>query len=1205
MQLHSLSEVISFDEGFKSAVNLYLSLNKKDRVLGYIPTKSSLTILQDYLTAVWKNKEQATLLVGPYGKGKSHLLLVLLAILSLERNGENAATIERLLENIRKVDEIGENTAELIETIWEKKGRFLPVLINNVQGDMNQSFLYALQEALKRDHLSNLVPDTYYSIARRRMDMWKKDYPDTYTMFLGCLKEFHRTAEELERGLEQFSREDLNIFTKIYPKVTAGGEFNPLAVSDVLPLYKSVSEKLKEEYGYSGIYIVFDEFSKFIEAQDGKAAGANMELVQKMCELAADSRDSQIFITMVAHKSIKEYGKYLSVDTINSYTGIEGRIIEKYFVTSSKNNYELVRNAILKDAEKLQQIPDYERYLGAKRAAAFYRIPVFKSNFNEKDFESIVFRGCYPLNPISAYLLLHISEKVAQNERTLFTFISNDEPYSMARLVANHSEEQPWDIGADAIYDYFSGLFKKDMINEQVHNEWLNAEYALSKCDTPDERKMVKALAVFLIVHKEEEMPATDEYLGLSVEVDCPGDIIAQLLKKEVLYRKGATNYLVFKTRAGSALKAEIKRQRGLKGDRVDYNGVLEKVTGKYYVIPRKYNTNHVMTRYFRHEYMSVESFLELTDARVLFEEETYGDGRVLSLHSVKKPNMALVRKKVQELHCEKLIVVCPAQELDVRKQAKDYEILQELKANSTFTDNNEVMKKELPLMEEDLATAISERVRELYEEPGCRVLFFREEKVHGKSYEALEETVNVCCESIYPKTPSINNEMINRRTLTTAQTKKARERIVQAILEHRDDEKFYGNTKQEATIYRSLFRDVVKNNRDGENKTQDKNLQEILGLMTEFIDACAKEKKDLSRMVEMLVREPYGLRGGVLPVYLARLLADRKEDMVITYAGEEIPLSATVVIAMCEHPGDYQLYLSGENLEKEQYIEKLNELFEVEYNRNLSDNRIKNILICMQRWFRGLPQITRNVEHWEEYGLDEWVAGIMPKLKRLLQKADSNSFEILFQKIPAALGCVGESDKTCDLEKTYEGLKSCKNAFEGVYQWKLEKAVADTYKVFGNRKKKDLYHVVREWYEGQSELSKNGLHGGRITNFMSCVEHLNVYDDPEIVKRFVKAVTDVYFENWNEDSGEEYATELQKLKEEIEAIGKQQISDKLRLSFVGKNGKTIEKFYEPVAEGTGTILKNIIEDTLEEYEDLSVNDRVAILLEMIEKVIG
>ena len=42
-----------------------------------------------------------------------------------------------------------------------------------------------------------------------------------------------------------------------------------------------------------------------------------------------------------------------------------------------------------------------------------------------------------------------------------------------------------------------------------------------------------------------------------------------------------------------------------------------------------------------------------------------------------------------------------------------------------------------------------------------------------------------------------------------------------------------------------------------------------------------------------------------------------------------------------------------------------------------------------------------------------------------------------------------------------------------------------------------------------------------------------------------------------------------------------------------------------PLNLNNSTVLRNIIEDTLEEYDDLSVNDRVGILLEMIEKIIG
>lgn len=315
-KINSLRDIIQFNSNFKTAINLYLSLNKAEKVLGYIPTKSSVSFLGEYLKAVLENKEQATLLVGPYGKGKSHLLLVLLAVLSMKKTPESESAINELIDNVSKTDEVGERVSEYIGQVWDKK-RFLPVLITDTTGDLNQAFLYGLNDALKRDGLLDLAPETYYSIALDRIDDWEQNYFETYKMFERELTQNGMSIAELKTDLKQYSQKTLILFKEIYPKVTAGSEFNPMALADALPLYKSVSEKLVDEYGYSGIYIVFDEFSKFIEGQNNIAAGTNMHLLQSMCELATDSKNAQVFITMVAHKSIKEY--VVVLDFIGNY----------------------------------------------------------------------------------------------------------------------------------------------------------------------------------------------------------------------------------------------------------------------------------------------------------------------------------------------------------------------------------------------------------------------------------------------------------------------------------------------------------------------------------------------------------------------------------------------------------------------------------------------------------------------------------------------------------------------------------------------------------------------------------------------------------------------------------------------------------------------------------------------------------------------
>ena len=181
-KINSLRDIIQFNSNFKTAINLYLSLNKAEKVLGYIPTKSSVSFLGEYLKAVLENKEQATLLVGPYGKGKSHLLLVLLAVLSMKKTPESESAINELIDNVSKTDEVGERVSEYIGQVWDKK-RFLPVLITDTTGDLNQAFLYGLNDALKRDGLLDLAPETYYSIALDRIDDWEQNYFETYKMF--------------------------------------------------------------------------------------------------------------------------------------------------------------------------------------------------------------------------------------------------------------------------------------------------------------------------------------------------------------------------------------------------------------------------------------------------------------------------------------------------------------------------------------------------------------------------------------------------------------------------------------------------------------------------------------------------------------------------------------------------------------------------------------------------------------------------------------------------------------------------------------------------------------------------------------------------------------------------------------------------------------------------------------------------------------
>ena len=127
-----------------------------------------------------------------------------------------------------------------------------------------------------------------------------------------------------------------------------------------------------------------------------------------------------------------------------------------------------------------------------------------------------------------------------------------------------------------------------------------------------------------------------------------------------------------------------------MKGENVNYAKALIDVTGKYHVIPRKYNTIFSMTRYFDNQFMDAEDFLSITSSDVLLGD-CKGDGKVITLFSFSRIKQEMVKKHLLELNDSRLVVVCPKKALALKKQLMDYEIIQELRKNQSFTTNNEI----------------------------------------------------------------------------------------------------------------------------------------------------------------------------------------------------------------------------------------------------------------------------------------------------------------------------------------------------------------------------------------------------------------------------------------------------------------------------------------------------------------------------------
>ena len=148
---------------------------------------------------------QTEIAIGPYGRGKSHLLLVLSAIISGENSAVDKACLDDLITRISHVDN---EAADLARMIIDHKKPMLSVIINSNHTDINQSFILALREALERSELDNFFPETYFDTALSMISTWECQYEKAFSSFAKLLKKKKTTPAKLKSGLAKCSRED-------------------------------------------------------------------------------------------------------------------------------------------------------------------------------------------------------------------------------------------------------------------------------------------------------------------------------------------------------------------------------------------------------------------------------------------------------------------------------------------------------------------------------------------------------------------------------------------------------------------------------------------------------------------------------------------------------------------------------------------------------------------------------------------------------------------------------------------------------------------------------------------------------------------------------------------------------------------------------------------------------------------------------------
>ena len=521
-----------------------------------------------------------------------------------------------------------------------------------------------------------------------------------------------------------------------------------------------------------------------------------------------------------------------------------------------------------------------------------------------------------------------------------------------------------------------------------------------------------------------------------------------------------------------------------------------------------------------------------------------------------------------------------------VKSKAQNLLAVQKLLLDKTFLQENEAAGIELENWKKNLLNDLNQAIANAMDQ--ISTLYTRDgiEKMKEKP---LNRVISDVAERVYNRTPLINHESINRHSVT-AQYSKARNIILDDIFHSRMFEQYSSGTSAEATIYRSCI----------ESTKNDSNLASARNEIVEFIHDSKGQKVAFATLVNKLTSAPYGMRRGVLPIYIAEQLMQLEDMPVIYHDKTEIALSPKLIVDAVAAPDNHYLYVEAETVEKLEYIEGLEKLFSDygDYCKEIENmNRLARLKCFIQAWYRSLPQTATTFQ------VGDYPRQDMRKLK-LFRKAltgEPNPRELIFEQIPRIFETDSLSDTLKEVQKAKKDID--------VHTERLKKDVAAAIKKsLGLQHNDNLQQGLKVWYENIPEKAKNSILPATSQSLFNCIRDVISGKSMDLIEKLAKTATNFFIEDWNDKTKDEFESTLKTLVADLKK--KEEAADtpqSKKITLPGESGAK-EYFYDfdpNELSPSGVFFQSALDDMMDEYGALDNSEKIGILMNLVKKLMG
>ena len=947
-----LSDLFHITERFQRSIHLERDFYTENALEGYIVTVKARETLTRLISAQENEAtSKAWSLTGPYGSGKSAFALFVAKLLG----GPDAQTTQQALELLQRGDTLlyerfinansnGKNTSS----------GFCPVLISGERAPITLALLRGLEQGLTA--FKGTSPPN--SLRRR-------------------IKNLLKTVEHGETP----------------------------SASEITRLFESATLHIGKNGG-TGLLLVIDELGKFLEYAAQAPARGDVFVLQTLAEFATRSTQTPLFLLTILHQAFEQYAHRLAKPQREEWAKVQGRFEDIAFVEPAEQILRLIGSAIQNTS------------IGEKENLSLHIESDLKpSQLSEDEFNQLL-RNCLPLHPTVALIIGSIFRRFAQNERSLFAFLSSSEPYGLKDFLSNQHYDGtalPMLSVAD-LYDYLNTTIANRLYASRDGDKWVEIEMAINRLTDPSPTlvKLIKTIGLLSIIGEvSTNLKASERILRYALddnttEFNQEFDTALKTLEQRsiVIYRRYNDVYALWE---GSDIDIErlTHEAEGHLDPHETLTNYLSKLTPPRPLIARRHLFEKGTLRYFEVRYTDLENF----DANL---SEPLGDADGLVLYAlpsgedevnqfVEKAN----RKDTTEY--QNVLIGIPHSTRFLRDAVTELACLHWISDNTPELEGDATARRELSIRwvaaERDVADEVAKIFGGDSDEP-CR-WFHEGQEENIKTQRARNEYLSKICDALYPKTPLIRNELINRRKISGTVTT-ARRKLIQAMLENGDQENL-GITgyPAEMSIYRSLLSEtgIHRENAEGWGfyppKIDDKNqIIHTWEAIENFLETSEGERQPVVKLYEHLMSTPLGLREGPLPILLCAAMQHYRTEIALYENGSFIAdWSMPVFERFLKAPQLFELKrfrMTGARSDLfSQFLGTFNQPSEIQ-TANLSEIKTPDLLTVVTPLMRTIAQLPKYTLTTQE------LSDNAKNLRKVVLNAREPD-ELLFKQLPEA----------------------------------------------------------------------------------------------------------------------------------------------------------------------------------------------------------